>query len=91
LFVSVYMPVYNGGDYLRSAIESVLGQTHRDLEPLQVTVNDGSTDRSLAVLERYAAANCGSSTRPTRAPPPPATPPSPRPAPSGWFTSTPTI
>ncbi len=36
------MPVYNAGAYLAPAIESVLGQTLRDLE--LIIVDDVSTD-----------------------------------------------
>jgi glycosyltransferase involved in cell wall biosynthesis len=51
--VSVMMPVYNAERYLAEAVESILGQTFADLEFL--IVDDGSTDRSGAMLERYAA------------------------------------
>jgi glycosyltransferase involved in cell wall biosynthesis len=51
--VSVLMPVYNGERYLAQAIESILGQTHRHFE--FVIVNDGSTDRTEEILDRYAA------------------------------------
>ena len=47
------MPVYNAKRYLEEAIESILGQTFRDFEFL--IIDDGSTDRSLAILKRYAA------------------------------------
>lgn len=40
--VSVIMPVYNGGQYLRRAVSSVLNQTYSDIEIL--IINDGSTD-----------------------------------------------
>ena len=50
--VSVVIPVHNGERYLSQAIESVLAQTHRDLELL--IVDDGSTDGSRAVAERFA-------------------------------------
>ncbi|HPG71680.1 MAG TPA: glycosyltransferase [Syntrophales bacterium] len=50
--ISVVIPVHNGGPYLAQAIESVLAQSWRDLELL--IVDDGSTDGSSAVAERYA-------------------------------------
>lgn len=42
------MPVFNGGKYVRQAIESILAQVFRDFE--FIIVNDGSTDDSLAVI-----------------------------------------
>jgi glycosyltransferase involved in cell wall biosynthesis len=51
--VSVIMPVYNGGSYLRSAIKSVLAQTHPHVE--LIAVDDGSTDGSRMVLADFAA------------------------------------
>jgi glycosyltransferase involved in cell wall biosynthesis len=51
--VSVLMPVYNAEPYLAEAVESILGQSFADFEFL--IVDDGSTDRSRAILERYAA------------------------------------
>jgi hypothetical protein len=45
------MPVFNGGDYLRPAIESLLVQTMRDFELL--VVDDGSTDGSGDVARSY--------------------------------------
>ena len=48
--VSVLMPVYNAGYYLRAAVESVLTQTFEDFELL--TLDDGSTDSSLSILTR---------------------------------------
>src|SRR5438045_3930995 len=50
--VSVLMPVYNGARYLAEAVESILAQTYRDFE--FVIVDDGSTDRSPAMLDEYA-------------------------------------
>ncbi|MDY0056582.1 MAG: glycosyltransferase [Methyloversatilis sp.] len=49
--ISVVMPVYNGAAHLAQAIESVLAQT---LPPARVVVvDDGSTDGSAALLQRY--------------------------------------
>lgn len=46
--VTVLLAVYNGGNYLREAVESVLAQTYRDFELL--VVDDGSTDGSIEAL-----------------------------------------
>lgn len=51
--VSVLMPIFNGGKYLREAVESILDQTFTDFEFL--VLDDGSTDDSLALLRQYAA------------------------------------
>ncbi len=48
-FISVVMPVFNGGKYLQLAIESVLNQTYTNFE--LVIVNDGSTDNSKEIIE----------------------------------------
>src|SRR6267143_855444 len=50
--VSVIIPVYNGQRYIGAALESVLAQTYRPVEIL--VIDDGSTDRSAAVLEAYS-------------------------------------
>jgi glycosyltransferase involved in cell wall biosynthesis len=50
--VSVLMPVYNAERYIGAAIDSILGQTHRDFELL--VVDDGSTDKSRQIAERYS-------------------------------------
>lgn len=53
--ISVIMPVYNAEEYLPAAIESVRGQTLRDIE--LILVDDGSTDGSPAVCDRHHAAD----------------------------------
>ena len=40
--VVVIMPVYNGSNYMREAIDSALNQTYKNVEV--VVINDGSTD-----------------------------------------------
>lgn len=50
--VSVLMPVYNGGNFLKDAVESILNQTYRDFEFL--IINDGSVDNSLEILKSYS-------------------------------------
>jgi glycosyltransferase involved in cell wall biosynthesis len=51
--ISVVMPVYNSQGYLAAAVESILAQTFSEFE--LVAVDDGSTDGSLATLERLAS------------------------------------
>ncbi len=51
--ISVLMPVYNAQRYVAKAVDSILHQTLGDFELL--IVDDGSTDRSLKILQRYAA------------------------------------
>ncbi len=49
--VSVIIPVYNAAAYLGYCLNSVLSQTWTDFEA--VVVNDGSTDQSLEICERF--------------------------------------
>ena len=50
--VSVVVPVYNGKKYLRQCLDSIVGQTLRDMEI--IVINDGSTDGSLEIINEYA-------------------------------------
>lgn len=50
--VSVILPVYNVEPYLDEALCSLENQTLKDIEI--IAVNDGSTDNSLAILEKHA-------------------------------------
>lgn len=50
--VSVVVPVYNIERYLPACLDSLLAQTLRSIEI--ICVNDGSTDASPAILNRYA-------------------------------------
>ncbi len=49
--ISVVMPVYNGREYLRLAIDSVLAQEFQDYE--LIIWNDCSTDESLEIINGY--------------------------------------
>lgn len=53
--VSVVIPVYNASRYLRECVDSVLAQTHADMDIM--LVDDGSTDDSGAICDSYAAAD----------------------------------
>ena len=53
--VSIITPCYNGEKYLAETIESVLSQTYPDWEML--IVDDGSSDRSAEIAQRYADAD----------------------------------
>ena len=50
--VSVVVPVYNAAQYLEQCLDSILNQTLSEIEI--ICVDDGSTDDSLLMLERYA-------------------------------------
>lgn len=50
--VSIIIPVYNAQDYLEECLDSALNQTYDKIEV--IAVNDGSTDRSLDILEKYS-------------------------------------
>ena len=49
--ISVIIPVYNAEQYLKQCMESVLGQTLKEIEI--ICIDDGSTDNSLNILREY--------------------------------------
>lgn len=49
--LSIIVPVYNTGKYLRRCLDSLLVQTYKTFEI--IAVNDGSTDDSKDILEEY--------------------------------------
>ena len=51
--ISVIIPVFNSEQYLSCCLDSVVNQTFSDIEI--ICVNDGSTDRSIQILQNYAA------------------------------------
>ena len=50
--VSVIVPIYNIEEYLKQCIESIISQTHNNLEI--ILVDDGSTDSSGQICDKYA-------------------------------------
>lgn len=50
--VSVIVPVYNVENYVERCLNSLVQQTYPNLEI--IVVNDGSSDNSLSICERYA-------------------------------------
>ncbi|MCC8036020.1 MAG: glycosyltransferase [Rikenellaceae bacterium] len=53
--VSLIIPAYNVAEYLPQCLDSALGQTYPNLQI--VIVDDGSTDRTPSVIDRYAASD----------------------------------
>ena len=49
--VSVIVPVYNGEKYLEQCLDSICNQTLQEIEI--ICVDDGSTDSSWDILNRY--------------------------------------
>ena len=55
--VSVIIPSFNSSLYIGESIESVLRQTYKNIEI--IVVDDGSSDDTCAILERYAETHPG--------------------------------
>jgi glycosyltransferase involved in cell wall biosynthesis len=53
LSIAAIIPLYNGARWIEGAIRSVLSQTHMPDEI--IVVDDGSTDKGAAIVERLAA------------------------------------
>lgn len=53
MMVSVIVPVYKAEKFIAKCIESILGQTYKNLE--LILVDDGSPDRSGEICDEYAA------------------------------------
>ena len=50
--LSIIVPVYNVAEYLERCLNSLINQTLNEIEI--ICVNDGSTDNSLCILEKFA-------------------------------------
>ena len=53
--ISVVVPIFNIDSYLEDCIDSIINQNHYDLEI--ILVNDGSTDKSGSICDRYASSD----------------------------------
>ena len=49
--ISIIIPIYNVEKYLRECLDSILNQTFQNFEI--ICVDDGSTDKSLEILQEY--------------------------------------
>ena len=50
--ISIIIPVYNAGHYLRSCIDSILAQDFKDFE--LILIDDGSNDESSSICDHYS-------------------------------------
>ncbi len=53
--ISIIVPVYNAEEYLSQCLDSLVGQTLLEVEI--ICVNDGSSDGTLEILQKYATAD----------------------------------
>lgn len=51
--VSIIVPIYNTQEFLQRCLESILNQSYGNMDI--ILVNDGSTDDSISVCEKFAA------------------------------------
>ncbi|QIL40275.1 glycosyltransferase [Pedobacter sp. HDW13] len=51
ILISVVLPVYNGQDYIKKAIDSILNQTFDNFE--LIIIDDCSTDNTVSIIEQF--------------------------------------
>ena len=49
--ISVMMPTYNNGKYIKQAIDSIYAQNYNNIEI--IVIDDGSTDNTKEILQQY--------------------------------------
>ena len=54
--VDIVVPIYNVEEYLDKNIKSLINQTYQDIRI--ICVNDGSTDNSASIIEKYIKEDC---------------------------------
>lgn len=52
LIVSIIIPIYNGVDYIDKCLNSIIGQTYKNIEV--ILIDDGSKDESLKIIKQYS-------------------------------------
>ncbi len=55
ILISFIVPVYNGEQYIERCLDSICRQTYTNIEI--VVVDDGSTDKTLDIIKKYAASD----------------------------------
>lgn len=53
VLISVIIPIYNVESYLAQCLDSILGQSYKNIEV--ICIDDGSTDSSGAIAQKYAS------------------------------------
>ena len=51
--ITIAMPAYNAGKYIKGAIDSIRAQSYTDWE--LIITDDCSTDNTVAIIEEYTA------------------------------------